>query len=96
MYVIVRKDLSTPQQAVQATHAALEASKHNDIPKDLHLVLCSVKDKRALSKTAFNFSKSKVNLHMFYEPDLGNELTAIASDVVYDRRPFKHLKLLRG
>lgn len=96
MYIVVRTDLTIPQQAVQASHAALEASRDNHIPKDLHLILCAAKDEKALFKAFHRLSRSNIHFHLFYEPDFGNELTAIASDVVYDRRPFKHLKLLRG
>lgn len=96
MYVIVRADLTIAQQAVQAIHASLEPAKTQKIPPDLHLVLCSVKDEEQLIRTIIRFSKKRIKLYPFREPDLNNSITAAASDVVYNRRPFRNLKLFKG
>lgn len=94
MYIIVKSDLSPSQQSVQAIHAALEVTKKQKIPDNLHLVLCQEKDTDQLSILSIKLQEKGVEIYHFYEPDLNNELTAIASAISYDRKPFKKLKLL--
>lgn len=49
-YIIVRKDLTPSQQAVQAAHAAQEVGFRSDLPESpVHLVLLGVKDAQEFS-----------------------------------------------
>lgn len=81
MYVLVRKDLTPPQQAVQACHAAIEATRqflpaHAEHP---HLVLLGVKSQHQLENTAMQLRSRDIPFQEFREPDIDNELTAIAT-----------------
>lgn len=91
MYVAVRDDLSAPQQAVQAGHALAEYLKENkDTPWDNGtLVYLKTKDIEQLKD---KLDVYRVEYNEFREPDIGNELTAIAS--TEGKRFFKKLKLL--
>jgi hypothetical protein len=82
MYAITRKDLSIPQQAVQAGHAAIEASRAYLSKDDEHpsLILCIVKNEAKLEKAARDLEQAGIRIQRFYEPDRGHELTAIATE----------------
>jgi hypothetical protein len=81
MYAITRKDLSFPQQAVQAGHAAIEASRAFLHPADEHpsLILCTMKGEEQLRRAADDLEKQGIRLKRFYEPDIGNQMTAFAT-----------------
>jgi hypothetical protein len=98
LYVLVRRDLSVPQQAVQAIHAAIEAARRF-LPKEAvhpHLVLCGVPDEPTLVREAERLEAFGIPIAKFHEPDRGNELTAIATAPLKgeDRRPMRRYKLL--
>lgn len=59
-----------------------------------HLVLCQAKDEADLIRIGERLIANDARIRAWYEPDQGNELTAIASDIVWDRSPFKKLRLL--
>jgi hypothetical protein len=89
MYAITRKDLSTPQQAVQAGHAAIEAARSYLTKDDEHpsLILCTVKNEAQLNRAADELEGRGIKLRRFYEPDRGNEFTAFATEPLKgDRR----------
>lgn len=71
-------------QAVQASHAAIEfIYEHSDIAKDWYdiskyLVFLSVKNQKDLLELVDKLNQKGILLSKFYEPDLDNELTAIA------------------
>lgn len=81
-YAITRKDLSFPQQAVQAGHAAIEAARKYLKPDDEHpsLILCAMKNEAQLTNAADNLERQGIRIQRFYEPDIGNQLTAIATE----------------
>ncbi len=84
MYVIVRKDLSLEQQSVQAIHASIETARllGNDKEEKWehpHLVLCGVENENALKNTIQRLVKNNIPFSYFVEPDLNNEITAIAT-----------------
>ena len=98
VYVLVRKDLSLPQQAVQSCHAAIEATRlfitsQHSHP---HLVLCGVRDESVLRREASRLEFDGVRFASFYEPDRGNELTAIATEPIVGegRHCFRRYNLL--
>lgn len=79
MYVIVREDLDSTYRMVQGAHAL--AQYMIDFPgawKNGTLVFAKVKNIYALLKLREELSLSKKKYSEFYEPDIGNELTAIA------------------
>jgi hypothetical protein len=98
VYLIVREDLSLAQQVVQASHAAVEAARHL-IPPDLihpHIIVCAAGDEPALWRQLHRLQRHGVRFRAFFEPDRGNELTAVATEPVFGqtRRLFRNLRLL--
>ncbi len=98
MYVFVRKDLSHPQQVVQASHACIEATKAYLDPQleHPHLVVVGVNDESRLFKTASKLDKIGIRYKTFIEPDRDDEATAIATEPIFDdaRHHFKNYTLL--
>jgi hypothetical protein len=96
MYVLVRKDLSVPQRAVQSAHAAIEASRAFLNPGDEHphLVILTVKNEHKLKMIS---EQLKVKFRVFIEPDIGNQLTAIATEPISGetRDFFRKFQLLK-
>lgn len=88
LYVIVRSDLSKSQQAVQAAHAVAQFLKdHPDTEwPNGTLVLLKVPSLLRLIRW-MDYAQS-----YFIEPDIGDEITAIAHYGKGDK--FKNLKLL--
>lgn len=81
LYVIVRKDLTPSQRAVQAGHALAEYLL-NGSPRwnNSTLIYLGVKDLRRLEQLKMKLNRSGVKYCEFKEPDINNETTAIASD----------------
>ena len=82
MYVIIRKDISPAQQVVQACHASIEACwrRHlDDLPHPSVIVLM-VKDEKKLKKLETElFNAGHIHYEVFREPNMNNEITAIAT-----------------
>lgn len=81
--VLSRKDLSPGYQAVQSAHAAIDFQyQYPKIAKKWHksnyLVLLSVSDEKELTKYISIFKKFNLKHTIFREPDIGNEITAVA------------------
>lgn len=99
MYIITRKDLSIPQQAVQATHAAIEAARAYLTPDCEHpsLVYCGEKNEGKLIKLRDHFKSNGIRFKEFYEPDIGHQLTALATAPTSgaDRAAFRKLQLIK-
>lgn len=88
LYILVRKDISKSQQAVQAGHAVAEyllrvPNTHWD---NGTLIYLGVKNERELIEWGNKLS-SWIG---FREPDIGNQLTAIATE----ENLFKNMRLL--
>lgn len=83
LYVIVRKDLSTSQMAVQAGHAISEYLLHSHTSgwKNETLIYLGVKGLPQLENLKYKFELSDIKYYEFCEPDLNNETTAIVTDV---------------
>ncbi len=99
MYVIVRNDLSPAQKAVQSGHALIEASR-KFLAKDAEhpsVIICVVKSEAKLIKCCEELRNCGIQFEEFREPDIGNQLTAIASKPLFgkDREAFKRFQLLR-
>ena len=80
LYVLVRKDLSKSQQAVQAGHAVAEYLLRG--PSTLWgngtLVYLSVRNEHELKWWYEQITEKGFNSVPFYEPDRNNEMTAFA------------------
>lgn len=83
MFVIVRKDLTKSQQAVQAGHALSEFLLHGPPTswQNGTLIYLGVKDLYHLEKIKRKLEREDVRFISFNEPDLNDETTAIATDM---------------
>jgi hypothetical protein len=83
LYVLIRKDLSTSQQAVQAGHVVAQYLLHSNNPswKNEILIYLGVNNLKELEKYKYLFSKNGIKFIEFKEPDIGYETTAIATDI---------------
>lgn len=100
IYAITRKDLSLPQQAVQAGHAAIEASRQY-LPKDDEhpsLIICTMKGEDQLQRAANDIEAQGIRIKRFYEPDIGNQLTAFATEPLTgeSRKAMRKFQLMRA
>jgi len=95
LYVLVRKDLSKSQQAIQSGHAVAEWLLCEPSPQwgNGTLVYLSVKNERDLHKWMYKLEQRGKPFAKFIEPDIGDQVTAIAS--LSDGEEFKGLDLLR-
>lgn len=95
LFVIVRKDLTTSQQAVQAGHALAEYMLHG-LPfrrwKNETLIYLGVKGLIQLENLKRKLQVNNIPFVEFREPDLNNEITAIASDTA--SKIFERINLL--
>jgi hypothetical protein len=94
LYVLVREDLPVAQQAVQAGHAVAEyllRGPSSSWPNGT-LVYLSVPDEERLNRWGVNLDFLGVPFVVFKEPDIGNEVTALAA-VTNDERVFRSLQL---
>lgn len=82
LYVIVRKDLSPSQRAVQSGHAVAEFLLHGPFSRWSNgtLVYLGVKSLHQLENLKEKLKLYNVPFTEFKEPDIGNETTAIATD----------------
>lgn len=98
--MFVREDLSPEQIAVQSCHACIEACKHfelSNLSDHPSVIILAASDTVHLSKIRKHLIDSSVQHVHFYEPDIGNELTALACQPVYGskRRLFAKFQLLK-
>lgn len=100
MFVLIRNDLKdTAYQAVQAGHAVAQFMiKYPESSwKNQTLVYVVVKNMWELEKWLFTLRSCNINHSRFIEPDLDDEITAVACVVEEtDEGIFKSLNLLRG
>ena len=83
LFVIVRKDLTPSQQAVQAGHAVAEYLLHSHLTRwsNQTLIYLGVNSLFDLEKLKYKFEENDIAYVSFNEPDLNNETTAIATDI---------------
>lgn len=83
LYVIVRKDLSISQRAVQAGHAVAEFLLHGPFSRwnNGTLIYLGVKGLIQLENLKQRFEKENIPYIEFKEPDLDNQITALATDI---------------
>ena len=94
LFVLVRKDLSTSQQAVQAGHVVAEflLYGYNSNWSNGTLIYLGVKGLYQLEDWMLKLGSLNIPFTIFREPDIENELTAIATD--QGEKLFKRLRLL--
>lgn len=93
MYVLTRRDLSIPQQAVQAGHAVAELVLQGLVDGwNGTLVYLGVEDESILTNWKSKLSMREKSHIEFREPDIGDQMTAIAC--LDDGKIFSRLKLL--
>jgi len=92
LYVLIRRDLDKSYQAVQAGHAVAEWLLHDQSWQNSTLIYLGVRDEMSLCKWASMLSRRDKKWVGFREPDIGNQLTAIAT--LDDGKTFKKLRLL--
>lgn len=92
-YLFVRKDLSTPQIVVQASHAAIMAGQQliSSAIEHPHLVVCGMKSEMELIKLQGRLKEANIRFCAFEEPDRDNETTAVITEPVFgeQRRMFR-------
>ena len=71
--MLVRKDLSSSQRAVQGTHAAIEATKKFALAENEHpsVIYLGIKNEYQLKKTAKYLLECGINITVFTEPNIG-------------------------
>ncbi|MGH7745461.1 MAG: hypothetical protein ACREQ5_11810, partial [Candidatus Dormibacteria bacterium] len=91
VYIFVRQDIKPEYQLVQAAHVALQAGyslrrdhmygepSDNEAPNKLYFTVVGVKDKLALNGVQNHLEDLVIGHSMFIEPDINNEMTAIAT-----------------
>jgi hypothetical protein len=90
LYVLVRKDLSFIQQAVQAGHAiASYLREHKTLWDNGTLVFLGLKNERALDKWSSILKNESVNHSIFYEPDVDSNTSMAFTYDPSDNKPFK-------
>lgn len=82
--MITRSDLSNGYQAVQSMHAAIQfAFEHKEVVGDWYqtsnyLGLLSVANESELTRLAEEAKRHDIRFSVFREPDIDNQVTAIA------------------
>ena len=98
VYVIVRDDLTPPQKTVQSCHAIIEATRNFNM-NGTHptVIVCAVGSEGQLYDLCDEIANKRILFARFYEPDIGDQLTAIATEPVTGdtRLHFRHLQLLQ-
>ena len=82
--MVTRRDLTFPQQAVQSAHALVDFQYQHPVEatewqtKSNYLALLTVSDEEDLIKLITKAILMGIKHTVFREPDLGNEITAVA------------------
>ena len=98
LYVLVRKDLTPEQVAVQASHAAFDAGKHFGQGVDPYLVLCALEGPDDLDAAYRALCEADLPLCRFFEPDNDTGYSAIAclATTKAQREAFRRFPLYRA
>lgn len=95
LFVVVRNDLTRSQKTVQAVHAAAEYLMLEKTNWDNGVVVClKVSNEQELIKLKTKLEVDNTGVKCFYEPDLDDTMTAIATVCHKDVEYFKNLQLL--
>ena len=94
VYVFVRSDLTPEQSLVQSSHACIEAAnifKLGELPDHPHLVVLAAKNEQKLHRVRQYLIANNIRHAHFYESDIGNELTALATEPLHADSPLRQL-----
>ena len=97
---VSRRDLTPGSQSVQSSHALTQfIFEHPEISKiwfkNPYLIQLSVENEEQLQKLIYKLQKLNIKHSIFSEPDLNNQLTAIAIEPSENiRRLISHLPLM--
>lgn len=96
----MREDLSAPQIAVQSSHACIEATSAfnlGNLAEHPSVIICGIKNETKLNQVRKFLIDNGIRHVHFYEPDIDDELTALATEPLHgDRRNlFRKFQLLR-
>lgn len=99
-YIFVRQDISPEYQLIQFGHVACVMGRnlpHNICPHKLNFVGIGVPNEEALVDAQIRMMEHDIGSHDFVEPDLGYQITAVASVPVTgdQRRAFSKYKTLK-
>ena len=97
LFVIVRRDLTPSQQAVQAGHAlANYLYAFSYLWNYETLIYLGIKNEEELEKWKYKLMLKSIPYACFVEPDMNDEVTAIATALnsQYDESFFKNLQVL--
>lgn len=94
LYVLIRKDLSHAQRAVQGGHAIAQFLLDNPSTEwdNGTLVFLGVSSEKHLYNWKEKLYNQGIEYSEFREPDIGDQLTALAS--VSNPEPFRSLSLI--
>ena len=82
--IITRRDIILPYQAVQSGHAGIQFQyEHPELAKNWYsnsnyLVFLSAENEDELKKFINKANSNNIKISIFREPDINNEITAIA------------------
>lgn len=96
MYCLIRQDLDKDYRAVQAGHAIAEYFLDHGIPTSWDngiMIYLGVKDEHSLKQWSKKLDDDNIKHSTFFEPDIGDELTALS--IIDDGKRFSNLPLLR-
>ena len=80
MYVLVRKDLTKTQQAVQGGHALAQfLLNHQSNWENGTLIYLGVKGEIQLMNWIGKLEEKQIDTAVWREPDMANEITAVAA-----------------
>lgn len=94
-YVITRNDLKYNQKTVQSIHAAIESFNNNDY-EHYSVISILVKNESKLKKVIEELIERGIKVSIFREPDMENEITAVATAPLtgHSRNYLKKFQLL--
>ena len=80
---VTRRDLAPGYQAIQSSHALVQfVFEHSEISKnwfkDPYLAQLSVENEDSLNLIIYKLQQSNIKYSIFREPDIDNQITAIA------------------
>jgi peptidyl-tRNA hydrolase len=90
--VVTRRDLKLPYQAVQSAHAAIQFQhEHQELSKlwytqSNYLAFLTVANEEELEKLIRKAEAKGITHSIFREPDIGNEITAVAFEASNDAK----------
>ena len=92
--MLTRIDLSLKQRAVQSGHAVAEfLLNHKTSWDNGTLIYLGVDNEEELKRWMFKLERKDIKYSIFREPDIGNEITSLATDW-NESNMFSKLKLL--